>query len=72
MLIDTITYHSLTKYPVVGMCQYKIYLTEMGVMHESGYVYLIWSPFVPSPIWILTSVHFFIIWEVLLANAHVF
>ena len=45
-----------------------MYISEAGVMHEVGYVgYL--EHLVPLLNWILTSLPFYIIWEVLLANA---
>ena len=52
-------------------CHYNILLTEVGVMHEAGYVdYL--EHLVPLLIWILTSCPFYILWEVLLADARRF
>ena len=48
---------------------FNIKLTEAGVMHEAGYVDSYLEHLVPLLNWILTSCPFYIIWEVLLANA---
>ena len=51
------------------ICHFNILLTDAGVMHEAGLCTLSGAPTTISHLDIYISCPFFIIWEVLLANA---